>query len=133
MLLLFESGVAALVLASCGEKPEPKVPVTPTPTKTAGLKEPDQGDEKGTRITVGVRVMRRSIGVEPAVVPAFLPLRFKVTNVTGRKVFVTITGQDALQLGPGLTASEDSAGAKPGRLRLRAGKLRATLRVKPGG
>jgi hypothetical protein len=125
--------VLALVLASCGEKPEPQVPVTPTPTATQQLKEPDEGDEDGVRVDVMVRVSARPLRVSPRTVAAFLPLRFKVTNTTRRRVFVRITGQQALQLGAGLSASEDSRGEKPGRLTIRAGRRHATVRVKPGG
>ena len=122
----------ALVLASCGEKPEPPVG-TPTPIPKQTLQEPDQGDERGVRVDVSVRVTGRAIRVAPRTVAAFLPLRFRVTNTTDRRLFVRISGQPALQLGAGLSASEDSRGEKPGRLTVRAGGRHATVRVKPGG
>jgi hypothetical protein len=122
----------ALVLASCGEKPEPPVG-TPTPTPQKTLQEPDQGDESGVRVDVSVRVTGRAVRVQPRTVAAFLPLRFEVTNTTRRRVAVRITGQAALRVGPGLRASEDSRGEKPGRLTIRAGGRHATVRVKPGG
>jgi hypothetical protein len=124
--------VIALVLASCGEKPEPPVG-TPTASPAPSLHEPDQGDEEGVRVDVAVRVTRRAIRVDPRTVAAFLPLRFKVTNATQRRVFVRIGGQPARQVGAGLSASEDSQGEKPGRLRISAGGRHATVRVKSGG
>jgi hypothetical protein len=107
---------------------------TPTATRAPKLQEPDQGDEAGVRVVVGVRVTRRAVRAEPRTVAAFLPLRFTVSNETKRRVFVRITGQRALQLGAGLTASQDSRGEKPGRVRISAGRGRTVVvRVKPGG
>jgi hypothetical protein len=131
-VVLIETGAVALVLASCGEKPEPRVPVAPTPTQ-AQLQEPDQGDEEGVRVVVGVRVTRGAVRTEPQTVAAFLPLRFSVTNETKRRVVVRITGQAPLPIAKGLTARRDSRGEKPGRLRISAGGRHATVRVKPGG
>jgi hypothetical protein len=132
LVVLIEAGAAALVLAACGEKPEPPVG-TATPAPTQGLREPDQGDEDGVRVDVSVRVTPRGIRVAPRTVAAFLPLRFAVANATRRRVVVRITGQPALQVAAGLKASVDSRGEKPGRLRISAGGRRVTLRVKPGG
>jgi hypothetical protein len=128
--------VAALLLASCGEKPEPKVPVptaTPTATATQSPSEPDQGDEQGTRVTIGIRVLKGSIRVEPRTVAAFLPLDFKVMNRSGQKALVRISGQPAMKIDAGLTASEPSKGEKPGRIRISAGGRHAFVRVKSGG
>jgi hypothetical protein len=124
-MVLIESGVVALVLASCGGGDSPQ----PAPR----LKEPDQGDEQGIRVTVGVRITRGAVRVEPSEVDAFLPLRFTTTNETGRDVTLRISGLPRLRLGARLTASQDDGGGPPRRIVLRAGSgRRAVVRVRNG-
>jgi hypothetical protein len=129
---LIESGALALALSSCGEKPEPPVG-TPSATRPPALQEPDQGDERGVRVDVAVRVTRRAIRVDPRTVAGFLPVRYAVRNATKRRIVVRISRQPPLRVAPGLRVSTDSPGEKPGRVRISAGGRRATLRVKPGG
>ncbi len=82
---------------------------------------------------VAVRVTRGAVRVRPRTVAAFLPLRFRVTNVTARRVVVRIAGLDPARIGPGQTVAQDSRGEKPGRVRISAGGRRGTLIVKSGG
>jgi hypothetical protein len=84
-------------------------------------------------VVIGVRVDRRAVRVKPTEVDAFLPLRFSATNETGRRVTLRISGAPLLQLGAGLTASQDVEGGPPRRIVLRAGHgRRAVVRVRSG-
>jgi hypothetical protein len=119
---LVESGVLALVLASCGGGSSPP-----------RLQEPDQGDEAGIRIVVGVRITPDSVRVEPSEVDAFLPLRFRLMNETKRSVTMRITGRPNVQMEAESDASQDVDGGPPRRIVLRAGQgRRAVVRVRSG-
>jgi hypothetical protein len=132
---LVEGGVLALVLTSCGSAdPAPQVASTPAPVQTAAqppatvvptptpkptasaLAEPDGGDETPIGVPVRVRVTEGRTLASKRVVPAFLPLRFTVTNQIARAIEVVVIRSGA-------------GGGPVGRASLKAGG-RGVIRVK---
>lgn len=122
-MLWFESGVVALVLASCGGEDPP----APQPLRS----EPDAGDEQPISVRVDVRLRADATVVEPRRVAAFLPLRFVVTSDVDGRVAVRGVGARAV-VADGRTVLR-SPGVPAGPVRVTGPGGTATLRVRAGG
>lgn len=129
-----ETGVLALVLLSCGDS-DPAPQSTPTPTPPARLQEPDAGDEQPPAVTVRLRATDEDLTIRPRRVPAFIPLEFVLDNSRGTRTAVfRVPGQPVAEEAAGVKGGQRSAGERPGRLRISAGRGRvAVLRVVAGG
>jgi hypothetical protein len=82
---------------------------------------------------VAITVGRRAIRPARARVDAFLGIRLLVRNASGREQLVSVQGPKpprALQVGPGVRATLDLEGLRPGRYRIKGEPTgRATLVV----
>jgi hypothetical protein len=118
-----------VVWAGCGEKSEPSTPPRALQSQAGG------GDEEPLRQRVPITVGKRAIKPARSQVDAFLGIRLVVRNASGREQRIEVAGAKpprALQLGPGLRATLDLGGLRPGRYRIQGEptKARATLVVK---
>jgi hypothetical protein len=133
-VVLFELGVLALVLASCGgDEPAPEPRSQPRATPSQLRSEPDAGDEQPISVPVGVRLTRGRTAVEPASVAAFLPLRFGIDNDTGRQAKVRIADVGTIVVARGHDGVLRSPGLPDGRIKIDGPGGSTTLRVKSGG
>jgi len=122
-MLWIESGVAALVLASCGGGD------APAPQRLRS--EPDAGDERPISVRVAVRLSADGTVVSPQQVAAFLPLRFVVTGDVDGQIVVRGVGERPVSAGRRTVLR--SPGLPAGPVRITGPGGTATLRVRPGG
>jgi hypothetical protein len=118
--------------------PADEVHDRPTVSPTA-----EAGDEHPLRVGVRVTVSERRVRASRRVVPAFLKLRFRVSNRVGRalRVVVVRSGAGGATVGratiaAGGTRAIDVEGSKPGSLEVLSPDLdpdnTAIVRVDPG-
>lgn len=126
-MLLFESGVVALVLASCGGDD------APAPQRLQP--EPDAGDEQPISVRVAVSIGEDGVTTaRPGKVAAFLPLRFVITNTTSQSADVRITKVGRRTVAPLNQAVLRTPGLQPGRVFVnRSIHQGAVVRVVAGG
>ena len=135
------------MVAGCGgdSEDEARAP-TPTPTATAtatptafapSAPEPPEdapggaGDEEPAVTRLSLAVGRAGITPAQVEAPAFLAIDIAVRNDTPDEQVVVVEGAErAVSLGEGQTGHVRLTGLRPGRYRITARELRATLVVK---
>ena len=117
------------MLVGCGEKTEPSTPPKAIKSQAGG------GDEEPIRQRAAITVGRRAIKPARVQVDAFLGIRLVIRNASGREQRIEVRGAKpprGLQIGPGVRATLDLEGLRPGRYRIQGEptNARATLVVK---
>ena len=110
---------------------QPTLTATPTPTiPPAG----EGGDEGGNRVELHFDLHAEDIQPPQVEVPAFLGLRIRFRNQSGRERIVRLRGETVLELLPGESMSAEVEGLRPGEHVLEAGESgRATLKAVRAG